>query len=53
MIFFSSDEMAELEMRRRTGSATRPVRYVRHISQDTDNNVPPRRRASRSRDSNP
>ena len=53
-----SDEIAELEHRRRTGSASRssgPVRYVRHISHDTemrtDQTVVPRRRSSRSRDS--
>jgi len=50
------DEIAELEHRRRTGSAGRsgPVRYVRHISHDTerqDQAVVPRRRSSRSRDS--
>ena len=53
-----SDEIAELEHRRRTGSASRssgPVRYVRHISHDTemrtDQAAVPRRRSSRSRDS--
>ena len=53
-----SDEIAELEHRRRTGSASRssgPVRYVRHISHDTemrtDQVAVPRRRSSRSRDS--
>jgi len=52
------DEIAELEHRRRTGSASRssgPVRYVRHISHDTemrtDQAAVPRRRSSRSRDS--
>lgn len=52
------DEIAELEHRRRTGSASRssgPVRYVRHISHDTemrtDQVAVPRRRSSRSRDS--
>ena len=40
------DEMIELEHKRRTGSASRPVKYVRHISHEPEQ-LPRRRRRSR------
>lgn len=44
------DEMLELEQRRRTGSASRPVKYVRHISHEPE---PGARRRRRSRGESP
>lgn len=51
LITSDQDEIAALEMHRRTGSASRaaPVRYVRHISRDPD--PVSRSRSARSRDS--
>ena len=49
---FFLDEMIELEHHRRTGSASRPVKYVRHISHDPEQ-LPRRRRSSRSRGDSP